>query len=49
MTGKVFGIDLETIVKQQGVEVPKLVTHIVEYLTIREGLSTLPEYVYYEY
>jgi len=49
MAGKIFGIDLQTLVQQQNVEVPKLVTHILEFLLNREGLSTLPEYVYYEY
>jgi hypothetical protein len=47
MAGKVFGIELEVLVKQQGVEVPRLVTHIVEYLTTREayleeGLFRIP-------
>lgn len=37
-TGKVFGTDLQTLVVQQNVEVPKLVTHIIEFLTSKEGL-----------
>ena len=39
MAGKVFGIDLQTLVQQQKVDVPTLVTHVVEFLISREGLS----------
>lgn len=49
MAGKVFGVDLQALLQQQNVEVPRLVTHIVEFLTSREGLSILHEYVYIEY
>lgn len=37
-TGKVFGADLQALVEHQNVEVPRLVTHIIEYLTTKEGL-----------
>lgn len=47
MTGKVFGVDLDTLVKQQQVEIPKLVTHALEYLRakkahLEEGLFRIP-------
>lgn len=39
MAAKVFGVDLETLVKQQQAEVPKLVTHVLEFLKAKKGMS----------
>lgn len=31
-TGKVFGVDLELLVTQQKADIPKIVSHTLEYL-----------------
>jgi hypothetical protein len=37
MPGKVFGVDLETLVAQQKVDVPKIVIHVLDYLHSKKG------------
>lgn len=36
--GKVFGVDLAELCKQQGVKIPKFVTHALEFLRARKGM-----------
>jgi len=47
MSGKVFGVDLESLVHRQQAEIPKLVSHIFEFLKekkayLEEGLFRIP-------
>jgi hypothetical protein len=48
MAGKVFGVDLDTLVQRQKTEVPKVVLQTIEYLHskkahLEEGLFRIPE------